>query len=881
MGGPGLGKSALLDSACTTARGFTVLRAQGAESESELAFAGLQQLLRPVADRVSELPAAQAKVIRQALETGHVAESDLFTLSIGFLGLLTVLSRPSPLFCCVDDAQLVDQASLNVLAFSARRLGADAVAMVFAARDDQVKPVVPGVPTLVLSPLRDNAIRGVLGDATPHAIAASVRAELIRAAHGNPLAARSFAAGLTKDQLAGMCPLPESLPLDARLSGAYIPRLTALPEATRRLLLLAAADPEAGVDVLVRAAARPGLSVGAFAPAEEAGLVRIDGDRLHFADPLMRKAVYQDASVVRRRAAHAMLARVLDSQREPSRYARHRAAAAEGPDHDLATEVAIAALTAKELNGHAVASAALERAAELTPVPRLRAYRLSGAAQDAWLAGLPERARTLLDRAQPSATSERQTGLIELIRGHMAMRDGNAADAADSLLATADRLAPHDRELAVRALLRAADAASLAGDTARHTAAAQRLPSLVRAADPPAMRLAFAFMEGCDASFAGDYGRAVGPLREAVELAAEVTEPHELIWASIAALRLGDAPMARTLSTRAVTTARRRGALSTVPQALEFVVYSEFWSGRFPSAIGNCMAGLRLARETGQANSATHHLAALSLLAAIQGDAETCHARARVVAEKASENSLGLPAALSTWALAVLELASGDAAGACSRLRVLARAGTGYGHPTMRLLTAPVFVEAAVRTGETERAEKVLDGYACWAQATGSTGALALTARCRGLLAAPEEASAHFEEALRLHRQGADDDVERARTALLYGTSLRRNRLPGKARQHLREALETFEWIGARLWVDQTRAELRALGDPESANDPAATSGLTAQQHQIALLVAEGATNREVAAHMFISPRTVEHHLRGIFRKLNIRSRVDLARLFR
>ncbi|WP_312862763.1 helix-turn-helix transcriptional regulator [Streptomonospora salina] len=902
-GGPGIGKTALLDHACEVARtpqahhsrppqesvvlkGATVLGSAGAESEAAMPYAGLQRLLRPVAERIGELPAQQAAALEQALESGHVAESDRFPLSIGVLRLLCLLGHSAPLLVCVDDAHLMDPASLDALSFAARRLGTDPVAMVFAARDDAPKPAVPGIPAVTLSPLPDTAISEVLGDAAPGGIAAGVRADLVRAGHGNPLAVRGFAAGLSRDQLSGARPLPRTLALPTRLRGAYAARLEALPEPTRHLLLLAAADPHSGADDLVRAAGRAETTVGDLEPAENAGLVRVDGAQVLFADPLLRTAVYQAAPVVRRRAAHARLARAIDPEREPSRYADHRAAAAEGPDSELAAELAAAADTAKELNGHSVASAALEQAAELTPIPRLRACRLSTAAQDAWLSGMPGRASELLERAEPDAVTPRQAGVLELIRGQIRLREGNAIDTADTLLATAEHLVPHDRELAVRSLMRAADAASFAGDPVRHAAAARRLAPLARDNDPPAMRLAFAFMEGCALSFAGDYAAAEGPLRQAVDLAEEVDTPTELIWASIAGLRLGDAPLVHALATRAVSVARRRGALAAVPQALEFLVYSEFWSGRFPSGIGNCMTGLRLARETDQDNCATHHLAALCLLAAIQGDAETCHERARAVAEQSCENSLGLPSALSSWALALLELAQGDAHGAFSRLRVLNHAGPGYGHPTMRLMTAPVFVEACARIGEHGRGQAALAPYADWAEATGSLSSLAVAARCRGLLAAPEDAADHFEEALRLHRACGDDDVERARTALLYGTTLRRNRFPGRAREHLREALETFEWIGARLWVEQARGELRAIGDPEPAAEhhdraDAEDHGLTAQQHQIALLVAEGATNREVAAHMFISPRTVEHHLRGIFRKLNIRSRVDLARMFR
>ncbi|WP_344976846.1 helix-turn-helix transcriptional regulator [Salinactinospora qingdaonensis] len=880
-GGPGVGKTALLDHACATASDFTVLRAAGVPSESDLDFAGLLRLLRPVMDRVNELPQPQSDVLWQALRTGRVVESDRFTLSVALLDLLCLLGRTKPLLCCIDDAQWLDARSLDAFAFAARRLAEDSVAIAFAARDNDAKPVVPGVSRLAIGPLSDNAMRTVITDRAVCTVHPTVEEQVTRAAHGNPLAARGFVDTLTAEQLAGRCPLPEPLVLDETLLEAHTPAIRALPETTREVLLLAAADPEAGVDTLIRAAGDPQVSISAFTPAEDEGLVRIEGDQVRFHDPLLREALYQNAPLIRRREAHALLAAALDAEREPSRHARHRAAAAAGPNAKLAVELAGAAMAARKVEGHIRASVAFERAAELTPDPRMRSCRLSYAAHDAWLSGEPQRAAALLDRAQPFATGGRLPGVVELLRGHMELLTGNTIDAAESLLAAKGQLLPHDRELAIRALLRAADAASLAGDPMRHATAASELAKLGRRDDPPELQLGVTFLEGCEASFRGDYAGSVGPLRRVLELAEHVNEPAELVWASIAGLRLGDLRQVHTLANRAISAARRRGALSVVPQAMEFLVYSQLWTRRFPSAANNCLTGLRLARETGQPNCATHHLAALTLVSAIQGDAETCRARARSVAEQASENSLGLPAAMSTWALAVLDLASGDAARAFSRLRVLAHAGPGQGHPTMRLLTAPYFVEAAARTGEIAQAQRVLAGYRHWATATGSTWGLALHARCQGLLSKPEEAPEHFEEALRLHQANGNDALEHARTELLYGSMLRRSRLPGQAREHLREAQDTFHRFGTRLWLKQARAELRALGDLERSEESGAADELTVQQREIARLVAEGATNREIAAHMFISPRTVEYHLRGIFRKLNIRSRVDLTRFFR
>lgn len=853
-----------------------MLPARGVRTESDLAFAGLQRLLQPLSGRVDDLSPRQAATLRHTLETGNVPGGGWFTLATGCRDLLTGTGHTTPLVCWVDDAHLLDPPSLEVLAFAARRLDTAPVALVFTASHSHTPSALADLTHLPLAPLNERNTHALLDEAAP-VLAAPVRARLALAAHGNPRAASGFTALLTLRQLDGTEPLPEVLPLDADLRGALTAPVDALPETTRELVLLAACAPGTDTGTVLRAAHHPKASATALDPAEEAGIVRTTNGRLHFPNRLLPAAVYQHAPFSHRRAAHHRLARTLDPRRQPTRYARHNAAAADAPDAGTAAALTAAAHTARTLEGRAASSEAFAHAADLTPHSGERSCRLSSAAYDAWQAGDHDRATVLLTDARALASGGKAAGSADLVQAAIGMRVGNAFDAADALLAAARKLLPHDRVLAMRALVRAADAASLAGDPHRHAQAQQLVPR-ARDDDPPVVELGRAFLDGCTASFAGDYPASVGPLRRAVALADDIGEPDELVWGGIAALRLGDTPRVRELATRAVTVARQRGERASAVHAREILVHAEFWTGRFPSALGSGMAGLRAARVTGQPNCATHLLASLALLAAIQGDADTCQARARSVTAHASRHNLGLPAALSSWALAVLDLARGDAPGAFARLRVLARADPGYGHPTMRLLTAPLFVESAVRTGENQWARQVLRRYEQWAEAIGSPSALALAARCRGLLATPEEAAPCFEEALRLHRDSADDSVERARTALLYGTSLRRNREPGRARGHLREALETFDRIGARLWAEQARAELRAAGETGADGTPQAATELTPQQHQIALLVAQGVTNREAAAHLFLSPRTVEHHLRVIFRKLNIRSRVELAR---
>ncbi|MFE1166321.1 LuxR C-terminal-related transcriptional regulator [Nocardiopsis sp. NPDC058789] len=886
-GGPGQGRSLLLDRTRDAARDFTVLHVGGVRTETDLPCSGLQRLLRPVGPVIDRLPARQRDLLREALTRGGGTDDDRYPLYTAVLELLSEASTDRPLLLCVDDAELLDATSLDALAFAARRLTGTRIAAVFAARDGHRSSApgpVPGVPELVLSPLEDRAVHDLLADRAPAHLSSTVRAGLVGAAHGNPAAALGFLSSLTPEQVRGEHALPDPLPLTARSRAAWLAPYEELPDDARRILLLGALAADPRVHLLLDAAREPedpepAPSVATLEPAEERGLVRVDGDTLVFPDPLLREAVVQATPAGRLRAAHRALAGVTDREHAPVEFARHAARGAEAPDADLADRIAAAARRAKRLAGPLAASHTNERAADLTPDPDERACRLATASHESHLAGEPERAARLLGRARPLAVSDRRRAVVALIQAEFETCDSNAVDAAERLYAAGRDLVPHDRGLALRALVRSADSASYAGDPVRHARATELAVPLVRPDDPPSMRLIAAFLEGCTVSFRGDYVNSTPLLREAIRLSHGMSAPSELVWAGICGLRLGDAPFVRTVTSRARESARSRGEHVFVPSALAFLVFSEFWSGRFPSAAGTALTGLRASRESGQTIWAAQHLASLAMIAAIQGDVDTCHIRARAVTAQAGERSLGLPSALASWALAVLELSRGNAADAFFRLRSLVHAGPGHGHPTMRLLTAPHFVEAAVRTGKTGWARASQAGYRGWAEAVESPSALALAARGDGLLATGEEAADHFETALDLHRACGDDDVEHARTQLLFGASLRRSRLPGRAREHLYNALETFERFGARLWVRQTRAELRAIGTAERGPESPATGDLTAQQQQIAQLVAEGATNREVAAHMFISPRTVEHHLRGIFRRLNIRSRVDLARL--
>ncbi|WP_449065998.1 helix-turn-helix transcriptional regulator [Planomonospora algeriensis] len=656
----------------------------------------------------------------------------------------------------------------------------------------------------------------MIDDLAPPGLSEDLRISLAEVARGNPLALRELVGSLTPDQASGAAAPPETPPPGGRLWRAYADRLSRLPGETADLLLLLAADPDLDTATLLRAA-EPRCALTALEPAERAGVVRAVGDRYDFRDPAMGPVVYAGASPARRREAHRLLARILDAEHQRLRRAWHRAAALDGPAERLADALVEELAegpdgTAAGRSGFPEAFRAFERAAELTFRGDVRAARLAAAARHAWHAGLPQRARSLLARLNSLTVTEEVRGRAELVRGSLDLRSGKTGSACDELLAAADRLLDRDREQAVRALIRASEATYLAGDNHRFMAIARRAAALRRPDDPPTTQLMFEYLAGMAATFRGRHGEAAAPLRRVVELAPSVDNPSVLVWACVSSLLLGDDVQALKLATRAIDIARAQGAVSTVPQVLEFLIQAELWMGRYASVAANAMEGLRLAQETGRLNSAAQHLAWLALTAAVQGDEETCRIRAGSAIELADAHGLGVVGALGNWALAHLDVAAGRHAGAAARLRVTARPGGTGGHPVIRVMATPHFVEAAVRTGDVGHAQAALSVLDRWVGSTRSPDRLALAARCHALLAGRGESEERFREALDLHERGSCA-FETARTQLLFGSALRRNRRPGAAREHLHGALETFERYGARLWAEQARGELRASGE--------------------------------------------------------------------
>ncbi|NUR73387.1 MAG: AAA family ATPase [Hamadaea sp.] len=879
----GLGKSALLQHAVRTATGFLVLQTAGVAAEAHLAYAGLIRLLEPLADGVPRLAEEHRRTVRRMLSGQSCPDADRLPLRLAVLELLGSAGRP--VLCCVDDVDAADPATADVLAFVARRVADRPVAMLLTAGDG-----VDGVRTLQLEALDFADSRALVADRAD-LVDDAVAAHLAEVGCGNPQALVDLAESLTPGQRAGAAPLPNGLPGASSLRQAYRARIAGLPTETRDLLLLTAAEAAATAEslptaMLARVAEVRDLALGSLSPAELSGVVRVADGVVSFAQPLVRQTAYELVPLARRRAAHRLLAEQADQPADRLRRVLHLAAAGDAPDPVLAERLAEVAADAVRPGPAAIA---FEAAAELAGDSQTAAAYLIAAARSGWLAGRPAYARRLITRVRRTLAdvprtpeADRVLGQTDLLLGEIELRSGATAAALDALLAAADRLARQHRELAVSVLMRASEAARFSGEYPRITEVRARAEALRRPGDSLRLRFVFAQIEGFAATFTGRFDQAKPALREAIALSERLGEPGALTAAGAAALLLGDDHTALRVTERACASADAAGDRAVLPVTLELTAYAQFWLGRHDAVRQSCLAGLRAARAGGQENYAGDHLGLLAVLAAVRGDADECRSQLARLRTPIEAGRVSRPRVLRDWALGVLDLAAGRPAEALSRFAGIADPATGHGHVVVQVLATPWLVEAAARSGAGDLARPAWQAYDQWAELTGDPVRRALSRRCRALLAerGSAEAERHFRVALELHGS-SDADFEHARTQLLLGQDLRRTRRPRDAREHLHRAADLFQSAGADYWIDQVRAELRAAGEPVASPGPDATAALTAQQLQIAQLVADGSTNREVAAQLFISTRTVDHHMRNIFHRLGIRSRTELVRALR
>jgi DNA-binding CsgD family transcriptional regulator/tetratricopeptide (TPR) repeat protein len=876
-GEPGIGKSALLAYADGRSAGMRVLRAAGVEAEAALPYATLHRLLLPVLNQMAQLPGPQSRALATALGMDEAEPPGRFLVSVAALLLLCETACGRPVLCLLDDLQWADIPSAEALMFIARRLGSEPIALLATVRVDGDPCVdTSGVPVLSLAGLDRDAAAGMLDARLGQRLHTAVRDELVRASGGNPLALTELPRALTSEHLAGREPLPEFLPLTAQLESVFLRRIRQGPPGTEGLLLLAAAAGSSTRGVVRHAARRLGADARLLESPALAHLVRVESAGISFRHPLVRSAVYRAASPEARQQAHMALAVALEGQQDAAdRGAWHRAEAAEGPDEGVASALERSAERAMRRSGHAAAATALERAAQFSSGDAERARRLVAAADAAWQGGDGRRARTLLDQAERLGPRDAGVRLdLRYLRGLIELRAGVPADGLSMLLPAAREAAAADPRRAVRIVHATGEAAFLSADDVAQ-AEVGRLSLDLPAAEDRSQALLSRLMASARQARMGMRASLGDP---ALGQVLELDDPELLARAGGMTLGIGLQDLSQRLRARAVARARTLGAAGTLAWALEGVVTDEILLGRYASAEAHAEEGRRLALETGQVNSACAHLVSLALLAALRGrEQETCRLADEAL-RVAAGRRLVRAAGGARIALGIMALAAGRPHEALEQFETLWQSWPNTSRRGPVLLVVPDLVEAAVRAGQPARCRDLMSALLVWAESSRSAEVHAVATRSRALLEAGEEAERAYVEALRLHA-ATERPLDHGRTALLYGEFLRRRRRRRDSRPPLRTALDTFEHLGTPVWAERARSELRATGETVQRRVSNAPVPLTGQEMQIVGAVGAGLTNREVAAQFFISPRTVDHHLRRVFSKLGISSRAELIRL--
>ncbi|PSL56917.1 regulatory LuxR family protein [Saccharothrix carnea] len=839
---------------------FRILRGTAVESESVMPFAGLNLLLGTVVDRVDALSPNQASALRAALGLAPPDGGDHHLVGLAVLTLLADLAEQSPVLCLVDDAHWLDPASAHALVFAARRLQAEGIAMIFAARDLHAPPFpAPGLPELRLTGLAPEHAAALLEE---HAadLPRYVRDQIAHEARGNPLALLELPAAQREGHLpAAHAYRVAALPTHSRIQQTFADRIGTLPERTRTLLLVAAADDTGDPGVVFHAAGLLGASVDDLEVAEQRQLLRSDDGRLTFRHPLIRAAAYQSAPLKDRLAVHRALAEALAEVLDDAhRSAWHLAAATTAPDEDVARALARTADDARSRGGYLAVASAYHRAAELTPDPVERGHRLAAAAGAAGAAGQFDRAVVLADQAWELVGNPVDGARVARIQARLASEQGRSTQAA-AQLARAVSCAEHtDRDLAGELLFNAANNAWAGRDFEVLRAIAARAEGLPGADDTRTLAKAALGLEG------DDVPGGITALRALLD-SPYVGGPGNAVTAWWH-LVLGDDQAAYTWAFDLERQSRAQGALGVLPRALAYLARGRLHLGRHRDARATAEEGLRIAADIGQEFSVGFLSSVLAELAAIEGDEDRLD---ELVATMTGDTPQSVRAACAS---ALLDLGLGRHEAVLDRLADVA-AGA---HRLYSLASLPDLVEAAARLGRHSFAEDAATWYDEWASATGRPWARAVAARCRALLTDDER---WYAEAVELHRVHEGRPFERARTELLYGEWLRRARRKADARTHLRSALEKFERLGATPWAARARTELRATGESRAVPGPDPLSALTPQELQVVRLAAEGLSNRDIGAQLFLSPRTVGYHLYKAYPKLGVSSRVELGRL--
>jgi DNA-binding CsgD family transcriptional regulator/tetratricopeptide (TPR) repeat protein len=869
-GEPGVGKTALLDYAVEAASDFRVTRAVGVEGEMELPFAALQQVCSPSLDLIDRLPDLQREALEVALGRSEGRAPNPFLVGLAVLSLLSEAAEEQPILCVVDDAQWLDRASARVLAFVARRLLAERIALVFATRT----PIdsLAGLAELQVEPLGHRDARALLDSVMTARLDERVLERIVVETRGNPLALLELPRGLTPAQLAGGFGLASALPLSRGIEQSFTQRLARLPLDARRLVLLAAAEPLGDPALLWRAAKQLGIPEKAADTAELGGLLTLDG-AVTFRHPIARSAVYTAAEPEERRAVHRALAAATDPKIDPDRRAWHRAQAVSAPDEDVAAVLERSAARAQARGGFAAAAAFLERATALTPDEARRSGRALAAAQAKVQAGALDDAASLLATAESSPLSELDQAAVALLRGQISFLTTRGSDATTQLLEAADRLRTLDPDLARETYLDALTAAIFAGPLAAPGTSSAEVARAARAAPrAPTPRGLDLLLDGLVALLTETYVAAAPILRETHRtFGDEMSQSEQLRWmwgGTVSAMHLWDDEGWERLADRHLQLVRETGALGDLPNALGHRGQMHVFAGELTAA-ASLYEAIQEATELTGTQLAPYHAVGMMAMRGREAEARRFMDKARTEVTQRGEGA-GLE--FIDWAEAVLCNGLGQYGEALAAARrVLEEAEL---VPVNWIL--PELIEAAVRTGDHELAVETQRKLSERTTASGTKWALGLSARSHALTVGDEGADDLYVEAIE-HLTHTRVAVDLARAHLLYGEWLRRQNRRVDAREQLRIAHRMFTAFGMEAFAERARIELLATGEHARTRTVETLGQLTPQEEQISRLVAQGNTNREIAAQLFISPRTVEYHLHKAFRKLGVRSRTELA----
>jgi len=878
-GEAGIGKTALLDFLVERSVGCRVVRASGVASEMELAFASLHQLCVPYLDRMDRLPAAQTKALGTAFGLRLGIAPDIFHVGMAALTLLSELAEERPLVCVIDDVQWLDEASAVALEFVARRLVAEPIAMVFAARQSAARPPLAGLPELAVAGLaRDDAAK-LLDGAVPGPLDPRVRDRILAESRGNPLALLELPRAMDPAGLTfGGAVEPDGMLLAHRLEQGFLRQAARLPRPSRRLLLVAAADPVGDVPLLRNAAERLGISADAVSEAEANGLIEF-GDRARFRHPLVRSAIYRSATPQERRETHRALADATDSRDDRDRRAWHLAQSVVGPDETVAAELERSAERVTAHGGLAAAAAFLQQAAALTPDPLLHVRRSLHAAQAKARAGGFDDALALVATAEVGPIDDFGRARADLLRAQISFAANRGNETLPLLLTAARRLEPLDAQLARDTYLDAMSAALFAGRLASGPGAREVAQAVRGAPSADSSRKADALLEALVVLFSGGYGAAAPLSRRAVQLFVReelnLDEGLRFCWlAASTAVSLWDETSWDALTRRHLDVAREGGALGALPLALTSRVFVHLFTG-------NLVAASSLVEEIQSVAEATGGLASLApyaevCLVAVRGHEQRAQPLLNQTLDDLVARGEGVGVNMMQWARAVLYNAVGRPQDALTAAQEATADPLELGPPKWALAE---LVEAGVRSGDRRAAAAALDQLTAMTQASGTDWALGVEASRRALLRQGDAADELHREAIaRLHRTSLR--VELARAQLLYGEWLRREGRRVDARAQLRAAYEALAEMGVDAFAERARHELLATGERLHRRTMETSPDLTAQERRIARLISDGLSNGEIAASLYISLRTVEWHVGRIFSKLGVGSRQQLRRAF-